>query len=427
VLAAAIIAMTGCDSCAPPPEVPDDPRAGTSEKVAVGGVAGEKKSVHDAPPPFVAEATIVKRSGEVTVARSEQTRKAPGLAEQEDGLFVGDSIATAEGASAVLDIGFETRLELGPSSRLSIGIHRPFELVLHVGQATLSGPPIKGVTKRFMVLTPGALVFYAGPEMDIAVAPTGDVRVDVIDCPRTPPIQPADRSLPERTPRARCTILYTQEQEDLETGDSVSIDPALAVERGKVAAAAGIDDWMAERAGSLAKAPATRVNQFAGWIGTALDDVRAMIDDIKARRERNKELIKTLGELRKAGKADASKAAAKAGKDIEAPRSEIEEVKMELTENSSMQYKLRHRLLMRWSQASLHLQLLEPELSDENLASVGKTPVEIAQALEGLGEEIHGLFSRKPGHKKSPKYMPRSFFKHGLDNPMPKKRIEKVP
>jgi hypothetical protein len=427
VLAAAVIAMTGCDSCAPPHEIPDAVGAGKTEKVAVGGVAGEKKAVHDAPPPFVAEATIVKRSGEVTVARSEQTRKTPGMAGQDDALFVGDSVATAEGASAVLDIGFDTRLELGPSSRVSIGIHRPFELVLHVGRATLSGGPIKGVTKRFMLLTPGALVFYAGPKMDVAVAPTGDVRVDVVDCPKTPPIQPADRSLPQRPPRARCTILYAQEQEDLETGDVLSIDPALAVQRSTMQEVTGIDDWMAERAGSLGKDPAARVTQFAGWIGSALEDVRAMIDDIKARRERNKELIKTLRDLRKAGKADSSEAAAQAGEDLEAPRSEIEEVKMELTENSSMQYKLRHGLLMRWSQASLHLQLLEPELSDENLASVGKTPAQLAQALEDLGEEIHGLFSRKPGHKKSPKYMPKSFFKHGLDKPMPKKRIEKAP
>jgi len=428
VTAVVAVLAVGCDSCGPQPAKPDTAQAGKSTKIAQGGVAGDhQKTVHDAPPPLAAEATIVKRAGEVVVSRSEQTRKMPGMAEQEASLFVGDSIATGADGSVTLDIGFDTRIALEPSSRLSIGIHRPFELVLHVGRATLSGSPIKGITKRFMVLTPGALVFYAGPRMEIAVAPGGDVRVDVSECPMTPPIQPADRSLPPRPPRARCTILSGEEQEDLDTGDSIVIDQALSVTRSKLGEGADLDAWMVERAESLEKDPAARVARFAGWIGAALEDVRASIDDIKKRRERNKVLIKTLRDLRKAGKPDASKAASKTSEDLDVPTSEIDEVKKELTENSSTQYKLRHRLLMRWSQASLHLQLLEPHLDDESLTSVGKTPVELAQALEGLGEEIHGLFSRKPAHRKSPKFTPKNFLKQEMDIAAPKRRIEKAP
>ncbi len=433
LIAAAVVALSvGCDSCGQKNATPDAAQAGKSTKIARGGVAGgQAQKVHDAPPPFSAEATIIKKAGEVVVSRSEQSRKMPGMAGQEDALFVGDSVATGADGSATLDVGFDTRLALGPSSRLSIGVHRPFELVLHVGRATLSGTAIKGITKRFMVLTPGALVFYAGPRVEIAVARTGDVRVDVVDCPMTPPIQPADRSLPQRSPRARCTILYAEEQMDLETGDSVCVDPALSVNWNKLADDADLDAWMAERAESLEKDPAARVERFTGWIGTALGDVRTYVDDIKTRRERNKELIKTLRDLRKAGKPDASKAASKAaseaGSEPEAPASEIEEVKRELTDNSAMQYKLRHLLLMRWSQASLHLQLIEPLLTDENLASVGKTPVELAGVLDGLGGEILGLFSRKPSHMKSPKFTPKSFFKQEIGNAAPKKRIEKAP
>ena len=425
--AALVVLMGGCDSCGPRSEMPDPAQTGKSTNVARGGVAGEQQAVHAAPAPPAAEASIVEQAGEVVVARSEQSRKMPGVAEQETSLFVGDSVSTGPDGSATLDVGFDTRVALGPSTRLSIGIHRPFELVLHVGRATLSGAAIKGVTKRFMVLTPGALVFHAGPRMEIAVAETGDVRVDVIDCPMTPPIQPADRSLPPRPPRARCTILYDEEQMDLETGDSVCIDPALKVSWNRLADDADLDAWMAGRAESLDGDPAGRVSRFAGWVGTALDDVRAYIDDIKTRRERNKELIKTLRDLRKAGKPDASKSALEASAGLEGPTSEIEEVKKELTENSSMQYKLRHRLLMRWSQAALHLQLVRPVLGDEELAPVGKTPAGLVEAIEGLGEEIHGLFARKPAHKKSPKFMPKDFLKQEIDISQPKKRIEKAP
>ncbi len=221
--------------------------------------------------------------------------------------------------------------------------------------------------------------------------------------------------------------MFLVEIEDLDTGDSVRIDPALAILWTKVDDGPDLDAWLVERAESLEKDRAARVAQFAGWIGPALEDVRAFIDDIKTRRERNKELIKTLRDLRKAGKPDASKAASKAGADLETPASEIEAVKKELTDNSSMQYKLRHRLLMRWTQASLHLQLIKPALADESLAGVGKTPVELAKVLDGLGEEILGLFTRKPSHLKSPKFTPKNFLKQEMVDSQPKKRIEKAP
>jgi hypothetical protein len=421
VLAAATW-MAGCRSCGAP-----DLDASAPDGVPGNAVAGHPAGEQDARmavPSFVVEASVVERSGQVEVARSEATRMMPGVAELPDSLFVGDSVSTGADGSATLDVGQATTVVMGPSTRVSIGVHRPLEVILHVGMATISGEAMRGFARRFTIVTPGGLIFYSGPSMNVAVARTGETRVDVTDCPRAEAPASAQPPEPGDLPRARCSLLVDEDEIDLVTGDHVLVGADLAVRRLKPGEVVDAGEWMAGRAESLKNDPGPFVGAFAGWIGKALADMREHVDGIKERRERNKVLIKTLRDLRKQGKPDPSQSIAE--KAPEGAGGEIAGVKAELTTNSSEQYKLRHRLMARWGEASLTMTLLGPHLTAESLAPAGKTPEELTAAIEGLGVEFLELFSRKSRQLRAPKFMPKNIYERGALDSAPKKRVEKL-
>lgn len=421
--AAVLAVLSGCDSCQPPAQTVGLDGAGKTQPVAGEAMPAGAKKVHKARPPVMAEATITARSGDVLVERSESTSAKPGLAARQDHLFVGDSVITGPGASVTLDIGQGSELVVGPSSRLSMGIFRPQEIVLHVGTASFSGEAIKGLTRRFMVMTPGGLVFYAGPAMEVAVAASGEVLVDVKDCP---PREAIKTTTGIREARARCTFITNGGEQDLVTGDKLVIGQGLEASKvwsGNVAPEPAA--WVKERAESLGEDPSAAAGAYAQWIGAALGDIRSFLDELKTRRERSKELLKKLRDLRKAGQPDPSKAAAATMKEGEEAPTEIVGVQVELSENSSQQYKLRHQLLARFYQVSLHLQLLGDHLDAEVLSDVGKTPGELMEAVNALGLELYDLIARKVRHKTVSKVMPKHLgTMPGLREP-PKKPVAK--
>lgn len=426
VTIALVVWVSACGSCDPPAQR-DSSTATDAIRIATGKVAPEGDAREHKPvPPVLPEATLVGQSGQVAVERSESTLKMPALADFPDFLFVGDSVSTGDDGSADLDVGQNTKMSLGPSTSVTVGIHRPLEIVLHVGTISLSGDPIGGFTRRFMVMTPGALVFYAGPDMGVAVASSGEVRVDVRDCPLRELAKAAKAKVPDRPIRARCGYIGTGEEQDLVTGDRILIGPDLEVQKTKLVEDEGLEAWANERAESLADDPEKIVDAYLAWTETAQADVRTFIDEIKTRRERNKELIRKLRDLRKAGKPDPSKKAAGSVEgDSEKPTSEIAEVKLELTNNSSEQYRLRHLLLARWYQLSLYLALVEPLLVQEGLAPLGKKLPKIQEAVEGLGAEVLELFSRKVRRQHKPKFMPKNFIGKEMFGKQPKKPYEK--
>jgi len=415
--------QASCSSCRPPEqkilETVDAPGPGPD------AIAGGQ--VHKAGPPIVSEATMVEKTGEVRIERAESSLMMPGLASMEDSLFVGDSVSTGADGRATIDLGLNTKLALGPASSVSIGIFRPQEVVLRSGTASLSGEAIKGMSRRFLVMTPGGIVFHAGPAMDVAVAADGEVRVDVVDCPPAEPSAAAEGQV-EPAGNARCGFMATGEEQGLATGDRLVIGSNLAVKLSRMEE--GGDDpasWIAKRKEALASDPARTVKEFAGWAGTALGDLRTFIDDIKAKRERSKELIRQLRDLRKQGKPEATDSAAAAAKKASAPTGEITLIKEELTANSADQLLLRHRLLARWYQLSLRLELLAPHLTDEALAASGEKADVLRRSVEGLGVEIHELFTRRPKHQRSPIFAPKeSIFQHGV-TAKPKKPVAKAP
>jgi hypothetical protein len=276
-----------------------------------------------------------------------------------------------------------------------------------------------------MIMTPAGVVFYAGPAMDVAVAPGGEVRVDVGDCPVREAVK---TSMLTQEARARCTLVTTGEEQDLVTGDRIVIGTDLAVKKSSIEdEAPDPESWVKERAESLGKDPSRAVAAYAGWVGSALGDIRSFIDEIQSRRSRNKELIKKLRDLRKAGHADASKAATNALKEGDAPLSEVAEVKKELTLNSRAQYRLRHQLLARYYQASLYFERLGAHLGDEALSSTGKTVQELGQSIGALGLEIHELIARKPRHRPMSRFTPKGLGSGPGVHLTPKKPVEKPP
>jgi hypothetical protein len=412
-----ILAAGGCDSCQPPPDRREAPAPGRAE-VETTAPPPEKpgRKVHRTMPAVLQEATVVERSGEVEVDRSETTRKTPGLAERSEALFVGDSVSTGGGGSVKLDVGHETHLTLGPSSSLTIGVHRPLELVLHRGRADLSGPLIRGYTRRFKLMTPGGAVFYAGPGMSLAVADDGAVRVDVTDCPVEPP---KPKSLSEGKPpedRRRCAFIAEDEETFLVTGDRLVVEPGL-----KIALSSMEDDapqlstWLAERNERFAQDQSGAVSAFAAWVGGAADQVGEDMEEVSRRRRRNKELIHELRDLRKAGKAEATENVESAA----GPAAEIEKVKDQLRENSAAQYRLRLVLLARFHQVVLQHELLAEHLTDETLEPSGTTVEELARTVETLREKLAGLIQRRPRRKLPPKKLPSPVMKRLI--PPPKK------
>lgn len=423
------LACTACDSCsAPPPQSGDAPPPGKGTILPSDhqpSARASSKKVHETVPAVIEEATIVEQSGAVEVTRSEKTRKTPGLSSQKDRMFMGDSISTGEDGSARLDIGQKTHLSLGPSSTLSIGTHRPLEMVIHRGRITLAGEKIRGYTRRFKLMTPGGAFFHAGPRTELAVADDGTVRVDVVECPEKPPRPKSLQKIQgKEDDRRRCSMIVGDEEQFLITADSVLVMRDLGVKQSTTDAQdVSIGQWLSAANEAMARDPAPAVKQFAGWILPAMEQVRTHMKELTDRRARNKELIKKLRDLRKAGKPDPSKASG--AKATGGPASEMQAVKEELRENSAAQYQLRHLLLARYHMVMLRFELLEPHLTDQALEASSITAKELGVDVQALGAELAELISRKPHRKVPPKLMPRHLLKKGP--PAPKKPVEKSP
>ncbi len=421
LLALSVLVLACCESCQGKP--PKDRPVPGKAIVLPPGQNHSATKVHKTTPAIVPEATIVERSGDVKVARAASTTSTPGLAEQETSLFVGDGLSTGPDGFARLDIGLESFLTLGPSSRLSIGPHRPQELVLHRGTATLDGAAIKGYTRRFEIMTPGGAVFYAGPAMAMAVTDAGELRVDVTDCPLKPP-KPRSSIVKvegEEEILKRCSMIVGDEEQFLVTGDRVLVGRDLKVDLSLIGDdAPALADWLTQSNARLAEDPSAAVSGFAAWILPAMEQVEAHLAEVVERRTQNKELIEKLRDLRKAGKPDASKnvPAVPGG-----PASETEAVKQALRDNSAAQYKLRLLLMARFHQVALRFELLEHLLSDQALAGSGATLAQIEKGVKDLDTEFLSLISRKPHRKVPPKPMPKHLLEKPL--PLPKKPIEK--
>jgi hypothetical protein len=415
------LSVTACDSCGGQPSMSD---AGTVGKGVVyppdyAVPSKQPTKVHKTTPAIMQEASVLEKSGDVVITRSEATAKTPGFEGQDDSLFVGDSIVTGQDGAAVLDIGQETKMSMGASAKLSIGTHRPMEMILHRGVFTLEGTAIRGLTRRFKLMTPGGVVFYAGPAMTVAIGADGVVRVDVTDCPlHEPPPTSLQQKGKQYDPQPRCSFLSATEEENLVTADRIVIGTDLSVGRSQIAE--GDQDaaqWVTERDAKLAEDPGPVASSFAAWLVPAIEEVHGFMQELVERRAKNKELIQTLRDLRKAGKPDpSSKVEGMAGQDDEVAR-----VKEELRDNSGAQYKLRQLMLARYHQVVLRLELLSSHLDDDLLAKSGKTLDAVNEDVEGLDAQLFELVSRKPQHKMPPKMMPGNLLKKAL--PSPKKPV----
>ncbi len=391
--------LAGCSGCGKPSAAGDAGQEPGRAVLIPPGLEARGGQL-EAGPAVLPEATIVERGGTVGIERSPETLLKPVLAEKPYELFVGDFLTTGADGTAVLDLGMDTELELAPSTRIAIGVHRPYEIEVHSGTVGLSGPAIKGSTRRFVLTTPGGVVFYAGPSMTLSVAMDGSVLVDVADCPpaAAPPAPPEKAHAPTQVQAFRCSFLASQAEEELVTGDRLLVEPGARVSRSRMdAGGPAAAAWIAGRGEAFAADPRPAVTAFASWLSPAMTEIADLVKLIDANRIRNQELIKQLRDLRQQGKPDGSADIAKMAAEKGAGQDPgITAVKDELVKSSAEQFRLRSVLLARYDQISLGMEILGGKLTDADLAAAGKSLDGLRASMGGLAGLVSGILDRPP-------------------------------
>ncbi|MBI2894898.1 MAG: FecR domain-containing protein [Deltaproteobacteria bacterium] len=198
-------------------------------------------------------------------------------------LLIGDAVATGADGTVELRLPEEGSIAVGPDSVIRVSRFGVNEMLLPRGRLhTKLVTPGRG-RRVLKVGAPAALVTIAGTQAVVAVADDGSMRVVAI------------------TGGAKIRTAGSAEPIELEQGKMIEVDAEGAAGRVVDAPAdvdAQTDSWLAGRREVVARDPAKTVRVLAKRLDVDLGKVGPALDELEARRTRNREILKRSSEAR---------------------------------------------------------------------------------------------------------------------------------
>ncbi|MFH1438838.1 MAG: FecR domain-containing protein [Pseudomonadota bacterium] len=395
--------LSGCKSCnsgkaGEEQPAPDAPTAPPPDETM-------KDKIHDASVPIQPEAEVVGSSGAFNIVRSEKKSKFPVPKGEENSMYIGDRIATE--ADGRVELSFPTggKATLASGTELIIGTHLSAEIVVVRGNVVLETNQIKGRSRRFKVQTPTGTFYHAGPSSEISVARNGATRIFVSDCPDASlPAAKLDPAKPLPAVMSGCAYLFKGEEKMLASGDLLIIDSKLGetLVNGHTDTGEMSGKWLAGENGAFESSPEEQIDWYIQWLPGGIEKIEQIIGLMDELRDKNKGLIQDLRDLRKDSKeTEPAKAQPPAQKkpDKSPAKKKMDDVKLNLAENSKRMARLRETLLAKWYQLILRWDLLNESLTDEILSKGGKDRSVMEAFITSFDEKILKIVHRRPKRK----------------------------